>query len=197
MSPLLFRILMFAIVAAGIYILVKVIRMLKNTFNGKVIAEIPFTEKQADFQLTEQGIYAIWQKGQLFRKTPLGAFKLKVTDHLTGSEVPLKPTWFQLHSNGFDTGRTELKKFSAQAGNYSLQIMEQEVPKLIGLVLGAVPFKPVEEDKYFIQIRESQPVYYVLFAIPLLSIAGFMMIGGLVAAIAGPQIATDFGIALP
>lgn len=194
MEPILFRILMFSMIPIGIFLLVKVIRMLKKTFNGKIIKEIPFQDKSGTFELPESGHYAIWQKGQLFRKTPIGDFKLQVKDE-SGTIIRLNPTWFSVHKKGWDTGRTELKKFTAAAGKYTLSLLDQPDGNLLQKMLkDTLPVKPVDKDHYFIQIRESQPVYYFLIAIPLLTLSGFLMIIGLVAGLVGPQIAVDMGI---
>ena len=194
MEPILFRILMFSMIPIGIFLLVKVIRMLKKTFNGKIITEIPFQQKSSTFELPESGHYAIWQKGQLFRKTPIGDFKLQIQDE-SGTIIRLNPTWFSVHKNGWDTGRSELKKFTAPAGKFTLSILDQTDSNFLRKMLkDTLPVKPVDQNYYFIQIRESQPVYYFLIAIPLLTLSGFLMIIGLVAGLVGPQIAVDMGI---
>lgn len=195
MSVLLFRILMFACVSAGIYFLVRAIRMLRKTFNGKLIIEIPFTQKKTAFRIEAKGVYAIWQKGQLFRKTPVNEFKLSLTNQLTGEEIRLRPTWFRVYSNGWDTGRTELKKFSAESGTYNLDITasnnDHQVEKFL---TNLIPIKAVDEDKYFIEVRESQPVYYMLFAIPVMALSGLMIIAGFIGGLVGAEFATTFGI---
>lgn len=75
MSLIVFRILFFFLVPFGIFILVKTIRMIKGVFTGEVITEIPFTQKEVEFEISRPGVYAIWQKGQLFRKTPVDKFR--------------------------------------------------------------------------------------------------------------------------
>ena len=193
MEPTLFRILMFSMIPMGIFLLVKVIRMLKKTFNGKIIAEIPFQQKSSTFELPESGHYAIWQKGQLFRKTPIGDFKLQIQDE-SGTIITLNRIWFRMYKNGWETGRTELKKFTAAAGKFTLSILDQPDGNFLGKILDTLAVKPVDQSHYFIQIRESQPVYYFLIAIPLLTLSGFLIIIGMIAGIVGPQIAIDMGV---
>jgi len=185
---------MFSMIPLGKFLLVKVILMLKKTFSGKIIAEIPFHQKEAAFELTESGQYAIWQKGQLFRKTPVGEFSLQIQDE-NGNLVRLNPTWFRIHKNGWDTGRTELKKFKAPAGKFTLLILDQPDGNFFQKILkDNLPVKPVDQSQYFIQITESQPVYYFLIAIPFLTLSGFLIIVGMVAGLPGSQIAVDMGI---
>jgi hypothetical protein len=50
------------------------------------------------------------------------------------------------------------------------------------------PAKPVDYSKYFIQVQESRPVYYMIAAIPLFILSAFFMIGGLVAGFMAPSI---------
>jgi hypothetical protein len=198
-DPIFFRILTFCMVPLGIYLLVKTIRMLKKTFNGNILLDQPFEQKQASFHINSAENFAIWQKGQLFRKTPVGDFKLQVLDE-KGSTVKLKPTGLNIHKNGWDTGRTQLKNFSAGAGTYTLKILDEPeeglISRLLPNVLSTIPLpvKSVDTGQYFIQIRESQPIYVFLLAIPLFTLSGFLMIIGFVAGIVGPQIAIEFGL---
>ncbi|MGF7082831.1 hypothetical protein [Mucilaginibacter sp. UYCu711] len=89
MSLILYRILFFCLVPIGIYILVKTVRMLKDLFNGEVIAEIPFTQKEITLKISRPGIYAIWQKGQLPRRTPVDKFQVKLVQVPSGEIVSL------------------------------------------------------------------------------------------------------------
>jgi hypothetical protein len=92
MSLILYRVLFFCMVPFGIFILVKTIRMLKGVFSGEVIAEIPFTQKEVKFEIVKPGIYAIWQKGQLFRKTPVRVHMVvsQPTDVYLGADLELQ-----------------------------------------------------------------------------------------------------------
>jgi len=199
MNPTLFRILAFCMIPVGIYLLVKTIQMIKKTFNGTILLEQPFDQKQASFQVISPGQFAIWQKGKLFRKTPVGDFKIQILDE-KGAIVKLNTTYFNLYVNGWDTGRTQLKSFSAVAGTYTLKILDLPDADLIAGFLQnvlhriALPIRPVDHSKYFIQIRESQPIYFFLIAIPLFTLSAFLMILGFIAGVVGPQIAIDFGL---
>ena len=57
-------------------------------------------------------------------------------------------------------------------------------------IIRLLPVKMVDYDKYFIQVRESQPIVHVLIGIILLILAGFCIIGGLVFGILADQIFT-------
>ncbi len=182
MSLILYRVLFFCLIPAGIYILVKTIRMLKCVFNGEVIAEIPFTQKEITFNIIRPGIYAIWQKGQLFRRTPVDKFQLKLTKLPSFEKVSLPKSFFSPYLNGMDTGRMEMNRFSAESGSYRLTVVEgSSVSIFEKIALSLFPAKPVDYSQYFIQVRESRPVYYIFAAIPLFTLSAFMIIGGLVA----------------
>lgn len=195
MSLILFRIFFFCLVPAGIFILVKTIRMLRGVFSGEVVAEIPFTQKEVTFDITRPGIYAIWQKGQLFRRTPIDKFELKLNEVTSGKNIPLPRSFFSPYINGFDTGRMEMNRFTAESGNYRLTIAEGNSASLFEkLVLSVLPAKPVDYSQYFIQVRESRPIYYILAAIPLITLCAFCIIGGMVAGFMAPNILTGLEI---
>ncbi|EHQ25037.1 hypothetical protein [Mucilaginibacter paludis] len=195
MSLILFRVLFFCLVPVGIFILVKTIRMLKGIFAGEVIAEIPFTQQEVLFEITRPGVYAIWQKGQLFRKTPVDKFQLKLNKIASGEAISLPQSFFRPYINGFDTGRMEMNRFSAESGQYRLTVVEgTSVSVFEKLAFNLFPAKPVDYSQYFIQVRESRPIYYMIAAIPLFTLAGFCMIGGMVAGFIAPDILAGLGI---
>ena len=195
MSLILFRILFFCVVPVGIVILIKTIKMLKGVFNGRVIAEIPFTQKEILFDITMPGIYAIWQKGQLFKRTPVDKFRLELYEVSQSKTVSLQRSFFSPHLNGMDTGRMEMYRFSAERGSYRLVLVEgTSISVFENLLTKMIPAKPVDYNQYFIQVRESRPVYYIIAAIPLFTLSAFCMIGGLVAGFMAPDILAEIGI---
>jgi len=189
MSLIIYRILFFCLVPLGVFILIKTIRMLKGVFNGEVIAEIPFTQKEVTFNITRPGVYAIWQKGQLFRRTPVDKFQLKLNIVPSGDNVPLPKSFFSPYLNSLDTGRMEMNRFSAVSGNYRLSIVEGNSVSLFEkIAIHFIPAKPVDYSQYFIQVRESRPIYYITASIPIFILAAFCIIGGLVAGFMAPTI---------
>jgi hypothetical protein len=198
MTITLFRILFFCLVPIGIFILVKTIRMLKKLFTGQVIAEIPFTQKEVVFKINTKGIYALWQKGQLYRRTPVDKFRLRLVRDPAGEEVVLQPSFFRPYINGFDTGRMEMNRFSAESGSYRLTIAEgPDVSLFEKLVFRLFPAKPVDYNQYFIQVRESLPLYYMFISIPLFTLSAFCILGGFVAGFMAPGILAGMGYIYP
>lgn len=195
MSLILFRILFFCLVPIGIFILVKTIRMLKGVFNGEVIAEFPFTQKEIVFDISRPGIYAIWQKGKLFRRTPVDKFRMELNEVPSGEKVVLPRSFFSPYFNGMDTARMEMNRFLAKEGHYRLTLVEgTNISLFEKIVTSLIPAKPVDYSQYFIQVRESRPVYYIIAAIPLFALSAFCMFGGLVAGFAAPVILVDMGL---
>lgn len=189
MSILLYRILFFCLVPIGIFILIKTIRMLKGIFSGELMAEIPFTQNECTFEVTRPGVYAVWQKGQLFRRTPVDKFQLKLTKVSSNENVSLPRSLFSPHLNGMKTGRMEMNRFYADSGSYRLNIVEgSNISTFEKLAVRLFPAKPVDYNQYFIQVRESRPVYYMIAAIPLFILSGFCIIGGFVAGFLAPNI---------
>jgi hypothetical protein len=188
MIIILMRIALFSLIPVGIFLLIKTIRMLKKTFNGKVMAEIPFTQKETTFNLPEKGIYAIWQKGQLFRKTPVDKFEMQLSRESDGEGVTLTTSLLRPNMNGFETGRMEMKRFYAESGNYKLVLRESSENSSFEEVFSDLfPARMVDYDKYFIQIRESGPAYQMFLAVPLFLLSGFLIIGGFVCGLLLPQ----------
>jgi hypothetical protein len=184
----LLRIVSFCLIPVGIFLLIKTIRMLKKTFNGKVMAEIPFTQKETTFNLPEKGVYAIWQKGQLFRKTPVDKFEMHLSRESDGESIALTTSLLRPNMNGFETGRMEMKRFYAESGNYKLILRESSENSSFEQVFSDLfPAKMVDYNKYFIQVRESGPAYQMFLAIPLFLLSGFMIIGGFVCGLLLPQ----------
>lgn len=188
MIVILLRIVLFCLIPVGIFLLIKTIRMLKKTFNGKVMAEFPFTQKETTFQLPETGVYAIWQKGQLFRKTPVDKFEMQLSRESDGAGVTLTTSFLRPNMNGFETGRMEMKRFHAESGSYKLILRESPDNSSFEQVFSDLfPAKMVDYDKYFIQVRESGPAYQMFLAIPLFLLSGFLIIGGFVCGLLLPQ----------
>lgn len=188
MAIIFLRIALFCLIPVGIFLLIKTIRMLKKTFNGKVVAEIPFTQKETTFNLPESGVYAIWQKGQLFQKTPVDKFEMQLSRESNGEGVTLTTSLLRPNMNGFETGRMEMKRFYAESGNYKLILRESlENSSFEQVFSDLFPAKMVDYDKYFIQVRESGPAYQMLLAVPLFLLSGFLIIGGFVCGLLLPQ----------
>lgn len=182
------RIALFCLIPVGIFLLIKTIRMLKKTFNGKVLAEIPFTQKETTFNLPESGVYAIWQKGQLFQKTPVDKFEMQLSRESNGEGVTLTTSLLRPNMNGFETGRMEMKRFYAKSGSYKLILRESSENSSFEQVFSDLfPAKMVDYDKYFIQVRESGPAYQMFLAVPLFLLSGFLIIGGFVCGLLLPQ----------
>lgn len=86
----------------------------------------------------------------------------------------------------------ELFRFKAPAGNYTLDLAEgSSITGLESGIIDLIPAPMVDYDKYFIQVRESQPRISVIIGILLIIISGFCMIGGLAFGILAPQIFTS------
>jgi len=189
MKVVVLRIIFFCLIPIGIFILIKIIRFVKKSFIGEIILEIPFTQKNARFVITKAGIYSIWQQGQYLRKMPVDKFSPLVQNELTMERVKLTPSVFRPNSNDGITFKMELFRFSASEGKYRIEITEgSSVSKIESIISSLVPAKMIDYDKYYIQIRESQPFYFVIIGILLLILAAFLIIGGLVFGILANQV---------
>jgi len=189
MSKTVIQLFFFCLIPVGVFILIRAIRLVKKSFSGDILLEIPFSGKISDFEITKSGVYSIWHKGQVFRKAPLHLFKPSVRNSTSSEELALIPSVFRPNTNNGRIGRTELFRFSAAAGKYQLKLMEgSSITQCERAISNLFPLKPVDLGNYFIQIRESQPLYYVVIGILLLILAGFLIIGGLVSGILADQL---------
>ena len=182
----------FSLVPIGIFFLINSIRLLGKAFNGQVLLEIPYPTKSARFAILKRGSYSIWQKGQLFRKTPVDQFKPAVFDDTTGEKILLYPSLGTSVNNG-STGRMALFDFTADVGNYRIELTEgsgiSKVESVVSNLFTRVfPVKPVDASQYFIQIRESQPFYVTLVCVPLVILSSLCIVGGAIAGFLADQI---------
>lgn len=189
MNLILIRILFFCLIPIGIFILIKAIQLFKKTFNGKILLEIPYLQIGGQFSVTEAGNFSVWQKGQMFKRTPIDKFKLYIYEKSTNEQVKLNSSFLRPRTNNFSTGRMEFYRFYAPIGNYEIEFREgSNVSKLESLIGHIIPLQSADLSKYSIEIRESQPQIISLLAIPMLLVGMFGTIGGLVLGILADQI---------
>jgi hypothetical protein len=175
------KILLILISIAGIFIMIKGIRMLVRFFNQKIILEIPYTCKSKRFQIDKTGAYAIWHKGKLLRKAPVDKYIPAITNESTGEKLALFATIFRTHVNNGSTARMQLFTFSAPAGNYMLEVAEgTSVSRLEKSFSSIIPVKEMEPASYYIQIREAQPKYLVFLGIPMTILGFACILGGVI-----------------
>ncbi len=185
----LLRIIIFCLIPVGAFLLYKSVRLVGKSFSGKVLLELPYIQKSATFEITESGVYSIWQKGQYFRKLPVDKFKPVIYNESTKERIVLFPSIFRPNSNDGIMAKIELFRFSATPGKYSIDLAEgSSITKFESVLSSIFPAKKADIDKYYILVRESQPFYYIIIGIPLIAIAGILMIGGLVFGILADQI---------
>ncbi len=183
------QILFFCLIPVGAVLLVFSIKSLKKTFSGNIILEIPFSQKSSELTLNRPGYYSIWHKGTTFRKAPVDEFRPQITDRSNGAGIRLIPSLFRPNISGLKTSRMELFRFKAPAGHYTLDLAEgSSITGLERGIIDLIPAPEVDYDKYFIQVRESQPRISVMIGVLLIIVSGFFMIGGLVFGILAPQI---------
>jgi hypothetical protein len=178
------KFLLLGLIPVGIVILVSSIKLVKKTFSGNVVLEIPYALKSAEFILDKPGYYSIWHRGSFFTKAPLDQFRPGITDLSTGLPVKLSSRLFRPHANNGRSARMELFRFSALPGTYRLELKEgSSISRAEERVINAIPSGKVDYDHYFIQVRESQPALLSYFGIAMIALGGCCIIGGLVSGI--------------
>ena len=186
------QVLFFCLIPLGILILIFSIKLLQKNFSGSIILEIPYSQKSAELIIPRSGHYSTWHKGQFFRKAPLDEFRPEITSKLTGEKIKLSTLWLRPNTNNGKTARMELFRFSAPAGKYLIELADgSSITVMEKTIMRLLPAKMVDYDKYFIQIRETTTVFFVLAGIVFAVIAGLCIIGGLVFGILADQIFTN------
>jgi len=183
------QILFFSLIPVGIIILIFSIKLVKKTFSGNIILEIPYSQKSSEFIINQAGIYSIWHRGQYFRKAPVGEFRPEIINKSTGTKIRLYSSLFRPNSNDGRTARMELFRFSIQPGEYFLNLTEgSSISGIEKSLINLLPAKNADPPKYFIQIRESQSRFTLLAVIIFIVLSGFCIIGGAVIGILANQI---------
>lgn len=188
------RVLLFCLIPIGIFILIFGIRRLRKSFSGTVLLEMPYMQKNGQFAISKAGTYSIWQKGELLKKTPVNKFRPHIYNKETNEEVKLNlSVFFRPHVSSFSTGRMEFFTFYAEPGSYEIALKQgRSVLKIEGVFADIIPLKSVALDKYFIQIRASQPKIFAFLSILIILLGAFGIIGGFVLGLMADQLQLPF-----
>jgi len=138
MKLIIIRVLLFCLVPLGAFILYKGIRLLRRTFSGKVILEIPFSQKTGFFEITEPGVYTIWQKGEYLKKMPLDKFKPVIYDISSNKKIKIIPSIFRPNSNDGKTIKMEIFHFRLNPGKYSIELAEGKSISSLELIISSI-----------------------------------------------------------
>ncbi|MGP9545853.1 hypothetical protein ACT3QR_12705 [Psychrobacter sp. AOP7-B1-25] len=189
MSILSIRILLFILILIGIFIVFKAIKLLKNVFNGVKLLMLPYNDNLGHFTVSKSGVYAIWHKGPLFKKTPLTQFRPHILNTATDKEIKLNRSILSPRSKNFDTGRVELFTFKAEAGHYELKLVPgSSTSRFQAMIGGAIPLADIDLNHYSIEIQKSQAQILTILSIPLLLLGITSIIGGLVVGLLAEKI---------
>jgi hypothetical protein len=194
MTITILRILFYGLMPMGVFILIMAIRQLRKSFFGKILVEIRFTQREAEIDIVDSGDYGIWQKGKLLKRTLFNRFDLQLVNTATGHVISLHNSFFAPHVNSLDTGRIEWKRFNAPIGRYHLRLIEQTSHSISrGIFSALMSNNPVDYSQYWLQVRESQPAYFMIIAIPMIILSVACIFGGLVLAINAKEVAMYLG----
>lgn len=189
MSILSIRIFLFILILIGIFIVFKAIKLLKNAFNGVKLLTLPYNDNLGHFTVTKSGVYAIWHKGPLFKKTPLTQFRPHILNSATDKEIKLNRSILSPRSNNFDTGRVELFTFKAEVGHYELKLVPgSSTSRFQAMIGGAIPLADIDLNHYSIEIQKSQAQIFTILSIPLVLLGIASIVGGLVVGLLAEKI---------
>ena len=180
MITILIKILFFSCIPLGIILLVFAIKKLRKKFNQHSVLEFPYQYTSHLFHIKEAGIYAIWLKGPLLKKTPVTKFEPRIVNADTKINVTLNKPFFRTQLNGYKQGQIKLFYFTVKEGDYEIRILEgSSSSKIEGLISQVLP-NSAPEDSFFIQLKKSRPFYITILLILLIIISAGLIFGGLV-----------------
>ncbi|MFC6267838.1 hypothetical protein [Frigoriflavimonas asaccharolytica] len=183
------RILFFCLIPIGVFALLKGIKLIRKSFSGEVLLEIPFSQLSGQFYVAKAGTFSIWQKGKSLTRTPIDKLRPFIYSELTKEELKLNYSLLSPRINDFSTGRMELFTFYAPIGSYKIELKEGTILfGLQNLIAKAIPSKSIDMTKFYVQIRESQSQVFTFLAIPMIISGMFGIIGGFVLGILADQI---------
>ena len=181
MNPLYLEILLFCLVPIGLFILFKGIKLLMNGFNGKVLLELPYNNRAGLFTISKSGTYSIWQKGPLFKNTPVAKFRPQVRNTANSQVIKLHYSILSPRVNGFSNSRMKLFTFKADRGNYELILSAgTSVSSFQNILAKAIPLADIDIELYFIEVRESQSDLLTLLSILIILLGAGCTVGGFV-----------------
>ncbi|MDR6602273.1 hypothetical protein J2732_003278 [Achromobacter deleyi] len=198
MDLTLARVLLFGLSLAGIPLLVFAIKLVRGVFTGEIVAELPYTQKEAPFSIATAGTYAIWQKAPLLARTPVGEFRPEVRSSPSGRPLRLRASWMRPSVNNGMTGRMELFRFFAPAGDYTIAFGEGASVSKVELALSAL--LPIRKSAlpadYSLQVTKARSAFVLLAGIFLILIAAGCILGGFVLGLSAHQFVGQAATAL-
>jgi hypothetical protein len=189
MSIILIRVLFFCLIPVGIFVLVKGIKLVRKSFNGAILLEMPYLQGSGQFSVTEAGDFSIWHKAPLYKRTPLHQYRPHIYNTATNEQLPVSKSYFGMQSNDFSEGRMEIFNFVAPVGTYTLKV--EEGTSLSGLqivIANVIPPGNPDLSKHFLQIRKTQPKILAFLAIPVIILGAGGIIGGFVIGLLADQL---------
>lgn len=151
--------LYYVLIAISVLVLLFCIRSIVKIIINKAICELPSSEKETTFTISEYGKYSIWLKVNysirlittIFGKTKTRDLGISVTNRYTGEKLLLNESNLQTTVSGLRSHREERYSFEAPAGEYIISYGCDERIR-----------EPLDIS---IQVRKYNSPYKVFFAI--------------------------------
>ena len=175
----------YLLIPLGLFLLYNGIKYTLRFAKSKMLFEMPYVNKEGNFQLDESGTYGIWLSGKMFTKAPIGEFGFAIVNEQTGKRISIMPSIMRTRVTGFTNSRIELYTFSANAGSYTLSLTND--PSLLDTVSGAlgkvVSKKAVDYTQFSIQIYKNKPTILLFLCTWLIMLGFFSFVGGIILAV--------------
>ena len=91
----------YLLIPLGLFLLYNGIKYTLRFAKSKMLFEMPYVNKEGNFQLDESGTYGIWLSGKMFTKAPIGEFGFAIVNEQTGMRISIMPSIMRTRVNGF------------------------------------------------------------------------------------------------
>ncbi len=175
------KILFFTCIPIGIFLLVVGIKRVHRVFNTAMLAEVRMSEESVDFEIAEAGRYAIWVKAPAFQANHLDRIRPAIYNSDKRQEIELQHNFLRPRSNNGSTGQLKLFTFRAEAGSYTMKLVEGSSLLIPLQGLAGSMLKEADTANCLFQVRKTTPPLYGLSGVLLIvlgaggSIAGFVL----------------------
>lgn len=182
-TPIITRLLLFSLLPAGIFLLIRGIKKIRQSVGGAVLLNIPLLQTEAQLTIPTGGSYAIWQKGKTLGRVAINMPVPEIRHEKTGEKLQLHWPAAVVRTNDGSNGKIRVYTFNATAGQYRYQlaadstVRDEWIGKMRATNQTSLP-------KYFIEVKENRPAGWLVLGILMVVLSAFCIIAGLVFSIA-------------
>ena len=179
MPPIITHILLFCLIPAGVFLLIKGIKFIRKSIGGAVALDMPLMQTEATFTIAKAGNYAIWQKGRTLGRMAINMLAPDISNIQTGEKLRIQLPVAVVNTNDGSNGKIRVFLFYALAGQYRYQLSADPAARDAWLA-SLRTIKTKDPTKFFIEVKESRPAGWLVLGILMVLLSAACIITGLV-----------------